>query len=87
MKAMLLTRAAPLLITTILVAAPAWAQSNSSQTSPSGTTTPAMTSTGNATPTAPQTTTSSQTSNTPSGTVHKATPYLQPCRVCPSAAR
>jgi periplasmic protein CpxP/Spy len=61
MKAMLATRAAPLLITTMLVAAPVWAQSTTSQTNP-GTGAPAAG--------AP-----AQVSSTPSGTTHKAMPH------------
>jgi protein CpxP len=59
-----LSRAAPLLITTMLVAAPAWAQSTSSQTAPGATSAPSMS----------QTTAPSQASSAPSGTVHKAMP-------------
>ena len=56
MKSMLLKRAAPLLVTTMLVAAPAWAQSSSSDTStgaPSATSAPSTTSNHRAT-TAPK---------------------------------
>jgi periplasmic protein CpxP/Spy len=56
-------RAAPLLITTMLVAAPVWAQSTGSQTNP-GTGAPAM----------PQNSAPSPMSSSPSGTVHKAMP-------------
>ncbi len=66
MKAMLLTRAAPLLITTMLVAVPAWAQTtNPSASQPSGT------SPGTAqTPPAA----AAQSSTGPSGTAEKAMP-------------
>ena len=76
MTVILARRAAPLLITTILAAAPAWAQTSSNTASnPSGTA-PAM-----STQTAPATsqpmspaTSSSQTSAMPSGTAEKAMP-------------
>jgi hypothetical protein len=75
MKASLVNRAAPLLITTLVAAAPAvaiqasgmqaWAQTTNAPTGPSGTAPPAGSApTGN-----------SQTSNGPSGTVHKAMPH------------
>jgi len=68
MKATLLTRAAHLMITTMLVAVPALAQSTTSQTNP-GSGAPAATTA----PTMPQATAPSATSG-PSGTIHKAMP-------------
>jgi protein CpxP len=80
MKATLLTRAAPLLITTMLVAAPAWAQSTATPTTtpPSGTSpvtpqTPPLTSSTMAP--SSQRATSAQTTTAPSGTAHKAMPH------------
>jgi protein CpxP len=72
MKATLLTCAAPLLITTMLVAAPAWAQSTATPTTtaPSGTS-PAPSTTAPST----QGASSAQTSAAPSGTAHKAMPH------------
>jgi periplasmic protein CpxP/Spy len=65
MKVMLAQRAVPLLITTMLVAAPAWAQTTGSQPSPA-TTSPAAV--------APQTA-PGEMSGTPSGTSQKAAPH------------
>lgn len=65
MKVMLAQRAAPLLITTMLVAAPAWAQTTGSQTNPA-TASPGATTT----ETAP-----SGMSSAPSGTGQKAMPH------------
>jgi periplasmic protein CpxP/Spy len=65
MKATLLTRAAPLLLTTMLVAAPAFAQSTTSQTNP-GSGAPAATTA----PAMPQ----AATGSGPSGTMHKSMP-------------
>jgi periplasmic protein CpxP/Spy len=72
MKSTLMTRAASLLITTILVAAPAWAQQSTaaSGTSPDTPHTPPVTSSQSATPPA----SSAQNNNAPSGTLHKAVP-------------
>jgi periplasmic protein CpxP/Spy len=69
MKATLLTRTAPLLITTMLVAAPAFAQSTTSQTNP-GSGAPAATTA----PTMPQAAAPSASNSGPSGTIHKAMP-------------
>jgi periplasmic protein CpxP/Spy len=63
MKATLVNRAAPLLITTMLVAVPAWAQSTSSPTA-----------SGDTTPTTGSSTAAAQTSSAPTGTTHKAMP-------------
>jgi protein CpxP len=72
MKATLVNRAAPLLITTMLVAAPAWAQPTTSQTNP-GSGAPATASPGaTTTPAMPQAAAPSQTSSVPSGISHKA---------------
>lgn len=65
MKVMLAQRAAPLLITTMLVAAPAWAQTTGSQTNPA-TASPGATTT----ETAPN-----GISSAPSGTAQKAMPH------------
>jgi protein CpxP len=72
MKSTLITRAAPLLITTMLVAAPAFAQQSNSASgaSPDTPRTPPVTASQSATPSA----SSAQTSSGPSGTMHKAVP-------------
>jgi len=69
MKATLINRAAPLLITTMLVAAPAWAQTTGSQSTP-GNGAPAVT----ASPAMPQAAAPSTMNSAPSGTTHKAMP-------------
>jgi periplasmic protein CpxP/Spy len=78
MKATLLTRAAPLLITTMLVAAPAWAQSTNPTTMPPSGTSPATPQTPPLTPStmAPSTAQSATPAQTaPSGTAQKAMPH------------